>query len=119
MWSDVAQTDIMGHMTSLSLKYHLNAKRLAVSSECRQATLEQAFRRRLSAPPQTWGAVFKGTMEDQPPKDPLLQLISLQKASGSWDMGAELAELCGKTTEETAKHMPAQVGVASLYVIHS
>ncbi|KAG9342168.1 hypothetical protein JZ751_017168, partial [Albula glossodonta] len=37
-----------------------------------------------------------------------VMLISLQKASGSWDMGAELAELCGKTTEETAKHMPAQ-----------
>ncbi|KAI1893208.1 hypothetical protein AGOR_G00121330 [Albula goreensis] len=59
-------------------------------------------------PLETQGAVVKGTMEDQPPKDPLLQLISLQKASGSWDMGAELAELCGKTTEEMAKHMPAQ-----------
>ncbi|KAG9329300.1 hypothetical protein JZ751_006174, partial [Albula glossodonta] len=47
-------------------------------------------------------------MEDQMSKDPLLQLISLQKASGSWDMGAELAELCGKTMEEAVKHMPAQ-----------
>ncbi|KAI1893191.1 hypothetical protein AGOR_G00121150, partial [Albula goreensis] len=53
-------------------------------------------------------AMTEELMEDQMPKDPLLQLISLQKASGSWDMGAELAELCGKTMEEAVKHMPAQ-----------
>ncbi|XP_061072887.1 von Willebrand factor A domain-containing protein 5A-like isoform X2 [Conger conger] len=45
----------------------------------------------------------------QPPKDVLLQLISLQKASGSWDLVAELAEVFGKTEEEVAKQKPSQV----------
>ncbi|XP_035239831.1 von Willebrand factor A domain-containing protein 5A-like isoform X8 [Anguilla anguilla] len=45
----------------------------------------------------------------QPPKDLLLQLISLQKATGSWDLVAELAEVFGKTEEELAKQRPPQV----------
>ncbi|XP_042153524.1 von Willebrand factor A domain-containing protein 5A isoform X1 [Oncorhynchus tshawytscha] len=44
-----------------------------------------------------------------PVKDPLLQLISLQKASGSWVLEAALAEVLGKTEEEVAKPKPAQV----------
>uniref|UniRef100_A0A8C7MCL6 von Willebrand factor A domain-containing protein 5A-like n=1 Tax=Oncorhynchus kisutch TaxID=8019 RepID=A0A8C7MCL6_ONCKI len=45
-----------------------------------------------------------------PVKDPLLQLISLQKASGSWVLEAALAEVLGKTEEEVAKPKPAPVG---------
>ncbi|XP_030620536.1 von Willebrand factor A domain-containing protein 5A [Chanos chanos] len=45
----------------------------------------------------------------QPQKDPLLQLISLQKASGSWELESALAEVFGKTEGEVAKQMPAQV----------
>ncbi|KAL7857685.1 hypothetical protein AOLI_G00177870 [Acnodon oligacanthus] len=42
-------------------------------------------------------------------KDPLLQLISLQKASGCWEMDGALAEVFGKTEEEVVKQTPAQV----------
>uniref|UniRef100_A0A4W5KHF6 von Willebrand factor A domain-containing protein 5A-like n=1 Tax=Hucho hucho TaxID=62062 RepID=A0A4W5KHF6_9TELE len=45
----------------------------------------------------------------KPVTDPLLQLISLQKASGSWVLEAALAEVLGKTEEEVAKPKPAQV----------
>uniref|UniRef100_A0A8C7WHZ1 VWFA domain-containing protein n=1 Tax=Oncorhynchus mykiss TaxID=8022 RepID=A0A8C7WHZ1_ONCMY len=44
-----------------------------------------------------------------PVKDTLLQLISLQKASGSWVLEAALAEVLGKTEEEVAKPKPAPV----------
>uniref|UniRef100_A0A4W5LLY7 von Willebrand factor A domain containing 5A n=1 Tax=Hucho hucho TaxID=62062 RepID=A0A4W5LLY7_9TELE len=44
-----------------------------------------------------------------PAMDPLLQLISLQKASGSWVLEAPLAEVLGKTEEEVAKPKPAPV----------
>ncbi|XP_045580710.1 von Willebrand factor A domain-containing protein 5A isoform X3 [Salmo salar] len=44
-----------------------------------------------------------------PAMDPLLQLISLQKASGSWVLEAALAEVLGKTEEELAKPKPAPV----------
>uniref|UniRef100_A0A8C8MC45 von Willebrand factor A domain-containing protein 5A-like n=1 Tax=Oncorhynchus tshawytscha TaxID=74940 RepID=A0A8C8MC45_ONCTS len=45
----------------------------------------------------------------QPVRDPLLQLISLQKASGSWVLEAALAEVLVKTEEEVSKPKPAQV----------
>ncbi|XP_030620537.1 von Willebrand factor A domain-containing protein 5A [Chanos chanos] len=45
----------------------------------------------------------------QPQKDPLLQLISLQKASGFWELESALAKVFGKTEKEVAKQMPAQV----------
>uniref|UniRef100_A0A673XI06 von Willebrand factor A domain-containing protein 5A-like n=2 Tax=Salmo trutta TaxID=8032 RepID=A0A673XI06_SALTR len=44
-----------------------------------------------------------------PAMDPLLQLISLQKVSGSWVLEAALAEVLGKTEEEVAKPKPAPV----------
>ncbi|KAI5615375.1 von Willebrand factor A domain-containing protein 5A isoform X5, partial [Silurus asotus] len=43
------------------------------------------------------------------PKDPLLQLISLQKASGCWEMEAELAEVFGRTEKDLNGKIPAQV----------
>ncbi|KAM9442822.1 von Willebrand factor A domain-containing protein 5A-like isoform 7-T7 [Salvelinus alpinus] len=46
----------------------------------------------------------------KPVRDPLLQLISLQKASGSWVLEAALAEVLAKTEEEVSKPKPAQVG---------
>uniref|UniRef100_A0A8C7MYB2 von Willebrand factor A domain-containing protein 5A-like n=1 Tax=Oncorhynchus kisutch TaxID=8019 RepID=A0A8C7MYB2_ONCKI len=45
----------------------------------------------------------------KPVRDPLLQLISLQKASGSWVLEAALAEVLVKTEEEVSKPKPAQV----------
>ncbi|MED6291912.1 hypothetical protein CHARACLAT_028478 [Characodon lateralis] len=45
----------------------------------------------------------------QPRKDPLLQLVSLQKASGCWLLDADLAAVLGKTREEVEKAKPASV----------
>uniref|UniRef100_A0A673IVP5 VIT domain-containing protein n=1 Tax=Sinocyclocheilus rhinocerous TaxID=307959 RepID=A0A673IVP5_9TELE len=44
----------------------------------------------------------------EPQKDPLLQLVSLQKASGCWDLDATLADV-GKTKDELTNQKPAQV----------
>ncbi|XP_049330342.1 von Willebrand factor A domain-containing protein 5A isoform X2 [Astyanax mexicanus] len=41
--------------------------------------------------------------------DPLLQLVSLQKASGCWEMNGTLAKVFGKTEGEVVKQTPAQV----------
>uniref|UniRef100_A0A671PTW7 von Willebrand factor A domain-containing protein 5A-like n=1 Tax=Sinocyclocheilus anshuiensis TaxID=1608454 RepID=A0A671PTW7_9TELE len=43
-------------------------------------------------------------------KDPLLQLVSLQKAVGCWELNAALAGVFGKTEDEVTNHRPAQVG---------
>ncbi|XP_039517881.1 von Willebrand factor A domain-containing protein 5A-like isoform X6 [Pimephales promelas] len=47
--------------------------------------------------------------EPLPPADPLLQLVSLQKASGHWELKAALADVFGKTEDELANRRPAQV----------
>ncbi|XDV51054.1 hypothetical protein PO909_020006 [Leuciscus waleckii] len=47
--------------------------------------------------------------EPASPVDPLLQLVSLQKASGHWELQAALADVFGKTEDELANHRPAQV----------
>ncbi|XP_026196080.1 von Willebrand factor A domain-containing protein 5A-like [Anabas testudineus] len=48
-------------------------------------------------------------LPEQPPRDPLLQLVSLQKASGCWLLDAALAAALGKTSEEVEKPKPASV----------
>ncbi|XP_078102751.1 von Willebrand factor A domain-containing protein 5A-like isoform X2 [Sander vitreus] len=45
----------------------------------------------------------------QPPRTPLLQLVSLQKASGCWVLDPALAAALGKTSEEVEKPKPASV----------
>ncbi|XP_028275984.1 von Willebrand factor A domain-containing protein 5A-like isoform X2 [Parambassis ranga] len=52
---------------------------------------------------------IEDTMPNQPPRDPLLQLVSLQKASGCWQLDPDLAEVLGKTSEEVEKSKPALV----------
>ncbi|XP_066523326.1 von Willebrand factor A domain-containing protein 5A-like isoform X3 [Hoplias malabaricus] len=42
-------------------------------------------------------------------EDTLLQLISLQQASGCWEMDGALMKVFGKTEEEAVKRTPAQV----------
>ncbi|XP_043974872.1 von Willebrand factor A domain-containing protein 5A-like isoform X2 [Gambusia affinis] len=44
-----------------------------------------------------------------PSKDPLLQLVSLQKASGCWMLDANLAAVLGKTSEQVEKAKPQSV----------
>ncbi|XP_036432419.1 von Willebrand factor A domain-containing protein 5A-like [Colossoma macropomum] len=53
--------------------------------------------------------MFTGKCGAAPQIDPLLQLISLQKASGCWEMDGALVEVFGKTEEEVVKQTPAQV----------
>lgn len=54
-------------------------------------------------------------LEPEPPTDPLLQLISLQKASGSWEMHSSVAKVLQKTPDELDKLMPVGVKYYSLY----
>ncbi|XP_068441101.1 von Willebrand factor A domain-containing protein 5A-like [Clinocottus analis] len=49
------------------------------------------------------------SMPKPPPRDPLLQLVSLQKASGCWVLDPDLAAALGKTSEELEKPKPASV----------
>ncbi|XP_071351860.1 von Willebrand factor A domain-containing protein 5A-like isoform X1 [Trachinotus anak] len=46
---------------------------------------------------------------NQPPRDPLLQLVSLQKAPGCWLLDPALAAALGKTSEEVEKTKPSAV----------
>ncbi|KAL3992049.1 elongation factor 1-alpha [Sarotherodon galilaeus] len=43
---------------------------------------------------------------EQPPRDPLLHLVSLQEASGCWLLDPALATVLGKTNEEVEKSKP-------------
>ncbi|KAM6931671.1 von Willebrand factor A domain-containing protein 5A-like isoform 2-T2 [Lycodopsis pacificus] len=49
------------------------------------------------------------SLPKQPHRDPLLQLVSLQKASGCWVLDPDLAAALGKTSEEVEKPKPASV----------
>uniref|UniRef100_A0A3P9BIK6 von Willebrand factor A domain-containing protein 5A n=1 Tax=Maylandia zebra TaxID=106582 RepID=A0A3P9BIK6_9CICH len=53
---------------------------------------------------------FPAAVPEQPPRDPLLQLVSLQEASGCWLLDPALAAAVGKTDEEMEKSKPEKVG---------
>ncbi|XP_036441687.1 von Willebrand factor A domain-containing protein 5A-like [Colossoma macropomum] len=53
-----------------------------------------------------------GSASSPAQKDPYLELVSLQKAAGNWDMESKLLEVFGKTDEEVTEQMPAQVDSA-------
>ncbi|KAM6931670.1 von Willebrand factor A domain-containing protein 5A-like isoform 1-T1 [Lycodopsis pacificus] len=53
--------------------------------------------------------VAEVSLPKQPHRDPLLQLVSLQKASGCWVLDPDLAAALGKTSEEVEKPKPASV----------
>lgn len=50
-------------------------------------------------------------MSAAPPRDPLLQLVALQKASGCWDLEPALADAVGKTSVEVQTPKPESVNV--------
>ncbi|XP_058612478.1 von Willebrand factor A domain-containing protein 5A-like isoform X10 [Onychostoma macrolepis] len=52
---------------------------------------------------------FEEGEEGEPQKDPLLQLVSLQKAAGCWELNASLAAVFGKTEDEVTNQKTAQV----------
>ncbi|KAM4590425.1 von Willebrand factor A domain-containing protein 5A-like [Fundulus diaphanus] len=62
-----------------------------------------------SAPQSISPVVTHEAASPPPRKDPLLQLVSLQKASGCWRLDADLAAALGKTSEEVEKAKPASV----------
>ncbi|XP_037533683.1 von Willebrand factor A domain-containing protein 5A-like [Nematolebias whitei] len=47
------------------------------------------------------------TESSEPPRDPLLQLVSLQEASGCWPLSPALAAALGQSSEEVTKTKPA------------
>nr|XP_024660683.1 von Willebrand factor A domain-containing protein 5A-like [Maylandia zebra] len=49
---------------------------------------------------------FPAAVPEQPPRDPLLQLVSLQEASGCWLLDPALAAALGHTNEEVEKSKP-------------
>ena len=51
---------------------------------------------------------------EQPPRDSLLQLVSLQKASGCWELDPALAAALGKTSEEVENTKPSSVGYCQI-----
>ncbi|MEQ2284691.1 hypothetical protein AMECASPLE_024153, partial [Ameca splendens] len=57
---------------------------------------------------ETQGNDSRHVEKKKPHKDPLLQLVSLQRASGSWLLDADLAAVLGKTREEVEKAKPGQ-----------
>ncbi|XP_063349377.1 von Willebrand factor A domain-containing protein 5A-like [Pelmatolapia mariae] len=50
--------------------------------------------------------VSEAAVQMQPPRDPLLQLVSLQEASGCWLLDPALATALGKTSKEMEKSKP-------------
>ncbi|XP_073669403.1 von Willebrand factor A domain-containing protein 5A-like isoform X2 [Paramisgurnus dabryanus] len=60
--------------------------------------------------PQPEQARFQSEQEESDlQEDLLLQLISLQKASGCWELNSALAQVFGKTEDELTNKKPAQV----------
>ncbi|XP_026183771.1 von Willebrand factor A domain-containing protein 5A isoform X2 [Mastacembelus armatus] len=55
------------------------------------------------------GLSSAGPLPKQPHKDPLLQLVSLQQASGCWLLDPALAAALGKTSKEVEKSKPASI----------
>uniref|UniRef100_A0A096M0I7 Uncharacterized protein n=1 Tax=Poecilia formosa TaxID=48698 RepID=A0A096M0I7_POEFO len=58
---------------------------------------------------EDFGVEFNEPEVVLPSKDPLLQLVSLQKASGCWMLDGSLAAVLGKSSEEVEKAKPPPV----------
>ncbi|XP_056906752.1 von Willebrand factor A domain-containing protein 5A-like isoform X2 [Takifugu flavidus] len=56
------------------------------------------------------GMLREDDIPDPPPQDLLLQLVSLQKASGCWALDSHLADALGKTIDELRKAKPEATG---------
>lgn len=76
---------------------------------CRGQAPQACTRRRRSRPRAHQYNMYEAYSPKQPPRDPLLQLVSLQKASGSWVLDPALAAALGKTSEEVENPKPASV----------
>ncbi|XP_023817845.1 von Willebrand factor A domain-containing protein 5A isoform X2 [Oryzias latipes] len=74
----------------------------------RSAGLEESQMGTISSS-EFYGEMLRAAVPEQPRRDPLLQLVSLQKASGCWLLDAALASVLGKTSEEVEKSKTAEV----------
>ncbi|XP_041662234.1 von Willebrand factor A domain-containing protein 5A-like [Cheilinus undulatus] len=78
--------------------------------ESKDQSVHDLFYEGASSPLEWWYNSDENMSEpSKPPMDPLLQLVSLQKASGCWDLAPDLAAAVGKTSEEVEKQKPALV----------
>uniref|UniRef100_A0A3B3BM22 VWFA domain-containing protein n=1 Tax=Oryzias melastigma TaxID=30732 RepID=A0A3B3BM22_ORYME len=79
---------------------------IAVNKDSGDAVQGPLVRRDVPTP----GESLSRASEPEPPRrDPLLQLVSLQKASGCWMLDAALASVLGKTSKELEESKPENV----------
>uniref|UniRef100_A0A671PKV9 von Willebrand factor A domain-containing protein 5A-like n=1 Tax=Sinocyclocheilus anshuiensis TaxID=1608454 RepID=A0A671PKV9_9TELE len=78
---------------------------IGVNKDSRQTVKGPLLQRRVLTERKFTDAVSEPELQ----KDPLLQLVSLQKAVGCWELNAALAGVFGKTEDEVTNHRPAQV----------
>ncbi|RXN17482.1 von Willebrand factor A domain-containing 5A-like protein [Labeo rohita] len=71
---------------------------IAVNKDSKQTVKGPLLQRRVPLQP-----------EPESRMDPFLQLVSLQKAAGFWELNAALTEVFGKTEDEVTNQKPAQV----------
>ncbi|KAM9853616.1 von Willebrand factor A domain-containing protein 5A-like isoform 2-T3 [Aulostomus maculatus] len=74
----------------------------------------QGFKGRRQKSSNVHGAVSSSSLTEcslpvQTPTDPLMQLVSLQKVSGCWELDAALAAALGKASQEVQKLKPPEV----------
>uniref|UniRef100_A0A8P4KRU6 von Willebrand factor A domain-containing protein 5A n=1 Tax=Dicentrarchus labrax TaxID=13489 RepID=A0A8P4KRU6_DICLA len=81
--------------TSLSHAFYILTFAPGTNSRSKRALVGSDWRINL-----TYMFLMAGTAPKQTPRDPLLQLVSLQKASGCWVLDPALAASLGKTSEE-------------------
>uniref|UniRef100_H2MGC9 VIT domain-containing protein n=1 Tax=Oryzias latipes TaxID=8090 RepID=H2MGC9_ORYLA len=110
------QSGVSSHHTAFIAVNKDNGDAVQGPLVCRNVpTPGESFTIKLSLPPD--GQSFRvqavdgggGETTKQPRRDPLLQLVSLQKASGCWLLDTALASVLGKTSEEVEKSKPAEV----------
>ncbi|KAM9733627.1 von Willebrand factor A domain-containing protein 5A-like isoform 1-T1 [Menidia menidia] len=78
--------------------------RMKRSAKCAKTLAQSSAPMEMACP-----AADEDLTPKQPPRDPLLQLVSLQKASGCWLLDAALASALGKTRQEVEKAKPAPI----------
>ncbi|XP_047675515.1 von Willebrand factor A domain-containing protein 5A-like isoform X19 [Tachysurus fulvidraco] len=107
-------------MLGCSMNYCLKSKKKRAFSAAPMAAFSAAPMARMlcqsfaAFPPAAMNVECDAGFDTSPetsgtPKDLLMELISLQKASGCWEIGTSLAEVFGKTEKELIEKIPAQV----------
>ncbi|KAM9733628.1 von Willebrand factor A domain-containing protein 5A-like isoform 2-T2 [Menidia menidia] len=88
----------------MAMSYGSGGHRMKRSAKCAKTLAQSSAPMEMACP-----AADEDLTPKQPPRDPLLQLVSLQKASGCWLLDAALASALGKTRQEVEKAKPAPI----------